>query len=57
MEAFERELLSPLLTELIDEMQGEYADWVPLAKLGGEMGRKGISYKNHGISEAQTVSG
>ena len=35
MEAFERAQLQPKLIELILDMQEEYAQWVPLAKLGG----------------------
>ena len=48
MEAFEREQLRHKVFGLILEMQGEYAEWVPLAKLGGIMGVKGIPYKDYG---------
>ena len=48
METFELEQLRPKVFELILEMQGELAEWVPLAKMGGVMGLKGISYKDYG---------
>ena len=48
MESFERMQIQPKLIELILEMQEEYAQWVPLAKMGGLLGLKGISYKDLG---------
>ena len=48
MDAMEREQIRVKLIELICHMQGEYAEWVPLAKLGAAMGIKGISYKDYG---------
>lgn len=48
MEAFERAQLQPKLIELILDMQEEYAQWVPLAKLGGVISVRGLPYKEYG---------
>lgn len=48
MEIFDRELIQPKLIELLLEMQGEDEQWVPLAKLGGIIGARGIPYKDYG---------
>ncbi|MBR3704533.1 MAG: hypothetical protein IKM11_03480, partial [Oscillospiraceae bacterium] len=49
MVTFDRELIQPKLIELLLEMQGEDAQWVPLAKLGGIIGIRGIPYKDYGF--------
>ncbi len=49
MEVMEHNKIRSQLVELIWQMQGEYAEWVPLAKLGAAMGLRGISYKDYGF--------
>ena len=49
MEAMEQAKIRAQLIELISQMQGEYAEWVPLAKLGATLGMKGVSYKDYGF--------
>ena len=48
METFDRAQLQPKLIELILDMQEEYAQWVPLAKMGGLMSMRGLPYKDYG---------
>lgn len=48
MEYSVRVELQPRLIALILEMQGENADWVPLASMGGAMTAYNIPYKQHG---------
>lgn len=49
MDAMEHNKIRSQLIELIWQMQGEYAEWVPLAKLGAAMGLRGLSYKDYGF--------
>ena len=49
METFDRTQLQPKLIELILDMQDEYAQWVPLAKLGGVISMRGLPYKEFGF--------
>ncbi len=48
MASFDRAELQPRLIALILSMQTEYAEWVPLATLGGMMGVSGLPYKQYG---------
>lgn len=48
MEYTDRAELQPKLIALILEMQGDNAEWVPLASLGGIMTTNGIPYKQYG---------
>ena len=48
MDFFDRAEIQPKLIKLILEMQGENADWVKLAVLGGVMTANDIPYKQYG---------